>query len=1091
MRTAVCLLILAALLSCRSEFLKKKTKTVPPQPVKPASAQQTAAKKMWIPLANPFGVDETFCIEEQASTELKSTQTGMRGDEARSHVVESHTAWTARLLRVPKEISFLDYSCDETVREGKTLDEASNSARDIDNPRQVAVARFNSALQIDALILPVPPPTAADTRFAARWNLITALEGVLSGNQFEQGKDVAVDPALYEQLFELPFSIPIERFKSIREPKHVRTFKMTVADVTEAQATFDFTISWKSEAYLGKIDRNSSGTIFADAKTGRIQGLTVESTYAFSENRFYEAIDAAWTAYTTLAVGPGMHEEAPGPYTISAKPAVGDKIYAARYAESPEVALKNTPPGSSVDPKIEYVQEYFLAGENLNAKRRYLRSATQNRKVDAVEGKVFVADLGKSTGPLTCDFVEGQSDLFPFMGKDDLCYGWLPPGEVRVGDCWTSTGICTADKLVEGEPFAVLAAVFIAEDSQTKAQILVFTKSPCPWESEAQTQAGVLSLIVNMTTGRVVQIEQLGGYSATLFYPIATIDWAEPTATDRKIEKIKRDVAEGGSLYAMGQTEAAMEKYRETMRDIQLMPEKFEPELTGMLQNVCESDEGTLAVAIAAAQFRADQTEARFSTVLHCEYMCHDWTDLASDSQMYIENLSERPDGYLYDGISKVNQKKYKESLASFETADSRVNDSDANAAEIRARIKYFTGKAKLNMGLFGQAKELVKSAMELYPKGDALPRWKRTENQEMLDLLSNIMEAEKLKIYISFKAPEYLPLGMYHLMSERYGPLPPFIDLQIINGSSEDRIISVSSEVVDVTYVSTDQVLVPAVAQSSEGGAPFNMRVYQTPPLRKDFNVNSISEEIERPIRIVVKEKLEGGEKLLIERTIPVVLWPRKRLILTKFDKESPGGSVATERAIAAWVTPRSPFIDRIITDAKKLLPKGVEFLGGAAVKEYATKDQVRVLYDFLKSRGMSYVAHTSGINKWCFFQDIRLPYEVFKSTNSLCVEGTVLFASLLEGIGLQPVIVLVPGHAYVGWHDPAGPVHSKIGNLFMLETTSVGRHDYDFALQFAEDEFERVRYYIENLVSPDYQMLDISRLRSGGYKPQPYPEE
>jgi len=56
-------------------------------------------------------------------------------------------------------------------------------------------------------------------------------------------------------------------------------------------------------------------------------------------------------------------------------------------------------------------------------------------------------------------------------------------------------------------------------------------------------------------------------------------------------------------------------------------------------------------------------------------------------------------------------------------------------------------------------------------------------------------LEARTMGLYLSFTAPEFLPLGIYHLMSEKHGPLPPFLELHVINGEDKDKTIVFTSE--------------------------------------------------------------------------------------------------------------------------------------------------------------------------------------------------------------------------------------------------------------------------------------------------------
>ena len=58
-----------------------------------------------------------------------------------------------------------------------------------------------------------------------------------------------------------------------------------------------------------------------------------------------------------------------------------------------------------------------------------------------------------------------------------------------------------------------------------------------------------------------------------------------------------------------------------------------------------------------------------------------------------------------------------------------------------------------------------------------------------------------------------------------------------------------------------------------------------------------------------------------------------------------------------------------------------------------------------------------------------------------------TVLFASLLEAISLHPAIVLVPGHAFLGWETWTGA-----GEWKFLETTLIGTSTFEQACKSAE---------------------------------------
>lgn len=95
---------------------------------------------------------------------------------------------------------------------------------------------------------------------------------------------------------------------------------------------------------------------------------------------------------------------------------------------------------------------------------------------------------------------------------------------------------------------------------------------------------------------------------------------------------------------------------------------------------------------------------------------------------------------------------------------------------------------------------------------------------------------------------------------------------------------------------------------------------------------------------------------------------------------------------------------------------------------------DYLQIIYSYLQDEGINYI---NVLNN--FFdvgsQQILLPDEVIALGGGNCIDGSILFASLLELMGVRPVIVLAPGHAWVGvMSAPSG------GLLWPIETTSMG---------------------------------------------------
>jgi hypothetical protein len=74
-------------------------------------------------------------------------------------------------------------------------------------------------------------------------------------------------------------------------------------------------------------------------------------------------------------------------------------------------------------------------------------------------------------------------------------------------------------------------------------------------------------------------------------------------------------------------------------------------------------------------------------------------------------------------------------------------------------------------------------------------------------------------------------------------------------------------------------------------------------------------------------------------------------------------------------------------------------------------------------------------------------MPAESLRQVSANCIDGAVLYASLFENLGMEPVVVLVPGHAYVGVQ-----LAENSDKYLYLETALTGRASFAAAVAAAE---------------------------------------
>jgi hypothetical protein len=112
-----------------------------------------------------------------------------------------------------------------------------------------------------------------------------------------------------------------------------------------------------------------------------------------------------------------------------------------------------------------------------------------------------------------------------------------------------------------------------------------------------------------------------------------------------------------------------------------------------------------------------------------------------------------------------------------------------------------------------------------------------------------------------------------------------------------------------------------------------------------------------------------------------------------------------------------------------------------------------------------------------------VRLPEESLQRASANCIDGAVLYASLFENLGLESVVVLVPGHAYVGVKLAEGGK-----DYLYLETALTGRANFEAAVHAAERVLSRhgSRELVRVRIS-DSRQVGIFPLPNGGDTQEP----
>lgn len=204
-------------------------------------------------------------------------------------------------------------------------------------------------------------------------------------------------------------------------------------------------------------------------------------------------------------------------------------------------------------------------------------------------------------------------------------------------------------------------------------------------------------------------------------------------------------------------------------------------------------------------------------------------------------------------------------------------------------------------------------------------------------------------------------------------------------------------------------------------------------------YNALRDNEQAE-PISVVANVEVDGKDMGQKVRTFSV------RSInecLLGFNKQLPDGRtryVSTRLFYAAYVNEENPLIDKVLREAlnTRIVRR---FLGYQSTPEMVDK-QVYALWYVLQKRNFRYssVSYSSLSSNVVYAQRVRTFEDALNSSQINCVDGSVLFASLLRAINITPVLVQMPGHMFVGYYTD-----SAKKNLTFLETTMIGDVDLD----------------------------------------------
>ena len=320
------------------------------------------------------------------------------------------------------------------------------------------------------------------------------------------------------------------------------------------------------------------------------------------------------------------------------------------------------------------------------------------------------------------------------------------------------------------------------------------------------------------------------------------------------------------------------------------------------------------------------------------------------------------------------------------------------------------------------------------------------------------------VKVDVGVRYYGKVPTAFYHLLGKTTKQ-QNFATFVLHNQGTETVSVKVVSEIGGFTEQAVDTLSL-AAGQSLE--------LEQT-PIMKTGARDQLNEGQVASFYYKVTFVQDGQEGLIEERSINVELMSKRDLVVAIVDEN--GDLVADFREYSvAWVTPSSPEVEQMLRQATEYMPGEAiyGYQGGAD----GVLPQLRAIYQVINDvYRVRYVSTPVSLAKTdrTYVQRIRLPAETIEQQAGNCIETAALYASAIEAMDMNPLLVLVPGHAFVACETSDGS-----NQYIFVETTILGEGlTFDDALAMGQKNWAKFQ--------SQTMLIDVRHWRTKGILPMP----
>jgi hypothetical protein len=307
--------------------------------------------------------------------------------------------------------------------------------------------------------------------------------------------------------------------------------------------------------------------------------------------------------------------------------------------------------------------------------------------------------------------------------------------------------------------------------------------------------------------------------------------------------------------------------------------------------------------------------------------------------------------------------------------------------------------------------------------------------------------------------------------LAHLYGTfLDDFVIVTVENGNKTAVKVVVKSVIDGYTSTATDTITVAA-------GATEEIR--QNPRLTTSA-IDGLNSEHQADLSVTVSYLDNGQPRTILDQTSQTLVTSRRDFPwgISGFTQQE------NFELVVAMVTPTDTSVEQLIRKAANYDPSGAMTSGYDSAKD-ANGTVFQRLADIWAAETNDYkltyistpITFASNSS-----QRIRLPGEVLDTNSGNCIELTLLYASVVEALGMQSSIVIIPGHAYIAVRED-----NVNDYYYFIETTMIGAATFTDAVKYGLGEWNDAAASV-NAGDEDYGWVSIDDARANGIMPIPW---